>query len=87
MTAEEFAQHCLNARGYVVIGCNMERSIGDVIPLCSIKNDPRFNPSDAKVVVRARADFADCVTQLEMMGLKPLPTGKPFPYFYRCIAE
>lgn len=64
-STEQFAQRCLDSRGYVVIGCNYPLQRGEFTQI----DDQPITYSEIRGVVVSQTDKADMVEQLVAMGV------------------
>ena len=80
-TTQQFAQECLDLRGYVVVGCRHIMQIGEI----TLIDDQPGTASDIKGVVVAETDREDMNQQLRLMGENCVSVN--CTKFYRVMAE
>ena len=84
MTAEEIAQKCMDARGYVVISTNLPLAVGERCCLQTQQAGDTAPSLDKFAVVIAETTQSDWDDQVKLMGF----LGKTrFWRFYRMVAE
>ena len=83
MSTEEYAQRCLDLRGYLVVGTLSPMRIGVIATI----DDQPGSASESKAVVVARTDRQDMVEQLRVMGETDQIIKINATHFYRMVAE
>lgn len=82
-TTAQFAQQCLDLRGYVVIGSTYPLEIGSIETL----DDQPGTATDAFGMVVSKTDRADMIAQLEAVEPWRDRSLINCSYFYRVVAE